>query len=71
MDEENAGGKGMSRKRFDVELSLSELYAIRNALRETGKEPDLLTRIEKKIARLHDFFDGRVHHLALWTTDWE
>ena len=60
----------MGTKRFDVNLSLAELYAIRNSLRETGKEPALLARIERKIARLHDFFDGRTHHLALWTTDW-
>ena len=46
-------------KRHNIPLSLAEMYAIRNALRKTGGEPQLLEKIEKVIEAMHDYFDGR------------
>ena len=48
------------KKRFSVNLSLDEMYAIRNALQGKG-EDSLLERINKNIKTLHDYFDGRLH----------
>lgn len=56
----------MSTKKFGVYLSLAELYAIRNSLAETGKEATLLDKVNRTIKTLHDYFDGRTHHLCLW-----
>lgn len=47
-------------KRHNIPLSLAEMYAIRNALRKTGGEPQLLEKIEKLIEAMHDYFDGRI-----------
>ncbi len=49
-----------NKKRFSVNLSLDELYAIRNALQGRGEDA-LLERITKNIKTLHDYFDGRLH----------
>lgn len=48
-------------KKFDIDLSLSEYYAIRHALEIKGNEENLLLRINKKISQLHKFFDGNYH----------
>lgn len=72
-DDGAEGEKMSSDKRFNIELTLSELYAIRNALVKQGTEYDLLTRIEAQINMLHAYFDGRWHlphgikpDLSLW-----
>jgi hypothetical protein len=51
----------MSKKKFDISLTLAEFYAIRNALRKTGDEPELLAKIEAQIEMLQSYFDGRWH----------
>ena len=68
----------MSKKKFDISLALAEFYAIRNALRKTGDEPELLAKIEAQIEMLHSYFDGRWHlphgiepNLQLWRLERE
>ena len=60
-------------KKFSIDLTLADYYGIRNALRETGKDPELLRRIEDEIEMLHAYFDGRLRlpygvrpHLTFW-----
>lgn len=48
-----------SRKRFEIRLTLAELYAIRKALIKQGDEPELLSKINEQIEMLHAYFDGR------------
>lgn len=49
----------MSKKKFDISLTLAELYAIRNALYEMGNNDELLAKINEQIDMLHAYFDGR------------
>lgn len=49
----------MSKTWFTMRFTYAELYGLRNALRESGKEPELLDRIEEQIRYLHDYFDGK------------
>ena len=65
----------MSKKKFDISLTLAEFYALRNALRKTGDEPELLAKINEQIEMLHAYFDGRRHlprevrpYLEIWRT---
>jgi hypothetical protein len=52
----------MSRnKKFEIRLTLAELYAIRNALYEMGNNDELLAKINDEIEMLHAYFDGRWH----------
>lgn len=53
--------KKMSKKKFDISLTLAEFYAIRNALAEQKNEPELLATINEQIEMLHAYFDGRWH----------
>ena len=53
----------MGKKRFSVSLTLSDLYAIRNALRNSGTDEEVLKKIEDKIKALHDYFDGRERYI--------
>lgn len=51
------GGVGMSRnKKFEIRLTLAELYAIRNALVKRGNEIELLMKINEEIDMLHHYF---------------
>ena len=45
----------MGKKRFSISLTLSELYGIRNALRKSDTDKEILKKIENKIKALHDF----------------
>jgi hypothetical protein len=63
----------MSKKKFDISLTLAEFYAIRNALAKQGNEIELLMKINEQIDMLHHYFDGRWHlphgvepNLRLW-----
>jgi hypothetical protein len=65
--------KEMSKKKFDISLTLAEFYAIRNALAKQGNEIELLMKINEQIDMLHHYFDGRWHlpqgvepNLRLW-----
>ena len=65
--------KKMSKKKFDISLTLAEFYAIRNALAKQGNEIELLMKINEQIDMLHHYFDGRWHlpqgvepNLQLW-----
>ena len=53
----------MGKKRFSIHLTLSELYGIRNALRKSDTDKEILKKIENKIKALHDFFDGRSRYI--------
>lgn len=53
----------MGKKRFSIRLTLSELYGIRNALRNSDTDKEILKKIENKIESLHDFFDGRSRYI--------
>jgi hypothetical protein len=46
-------------KKFEIRLTLAELYAIRNALYEMGNNDELLAKINEQIDMLHAYFDGR------------
>jgi hypothetical protein len=49
-------------KKFRVDLTYAELYAVRNSLRKTLLEADdhsLLVKFEDHIEMLKDYFDGR------------
>jgi hypothetical protein len=63
----------MSKKRFEIRLTLAEFYAIRNALAAQGNEPELLATINAEIEMLHAYFDGRWYlpygikpYLSMW-----
>ena len=63
----------MSKKKFEISLTLAEFYAIRNALAKQGNEIELLMKINEQIDMLHHYFDGRWHlpkgiepNLRLW-----
>ncbi|WP_027406183.1 hypothetical protein [Anaerovibrio sp. RM50] len=49
------------KKKHWVRFSLADLYAIRNALRQTD-EAKTLEKVEKMIKDLHSFFDGKSKH---------
>lgn len=51
----------MSNKKFSIDLTYAEFYALRNSLRKTGDEPELLAKIEAQIEMLQSYFDGRWH----------
>lgn len=51
----------MSKKKFSIDLTYAEFYALRNSLRKTGDEPELLAKIEAQIEMLQSYFDGRWH----------
>jgi hypothetical protein len=51
----------MSNKKFSIDLTYAEFYALRNSLRKTGDEPELLAKIEAQIEMLQAYFDGRWH----------
>ena len=53
--------KKMSNKKFGIYLTYAEFYALRNSLRKTGDEPELLAKIEAQIEMLQSYFDGRWH----------
>ena len=53
--------KEMSNKKFRIDLTYAEFYAIRNALQKTGDEPELLAKINAQIEMLQSYFDGRWH----------
>ena len=47
----------MSKTWFTMSFTYAELYGLRNALRESGKEPELLDRIEEQIRLWEDDMD--------------
>lgn len=48
-----------NKKKFEIRLTLAELYAIRNALYEMGNNDELLVKINEQIDMLHAYLDGR------------